>query len=224
MRNRILFILIYFLLQGCLIVTEKELPSKIELGNHLPRLEETLVIIEEFWSDLNPELVDRGNISQSGENSLQKFNNPRITERVKREFATAFAQCRCFQNIVIAFKGIDDLDLLRKKYKNVIRVKLEDYNHSKTMIRTALLTIFTLGLVPTWNFVIKKAEFTVESETLQQPVTFKYDRRVTLYAHIFLFFGLFKEKSVFGRYLQFYDFFQLVSSEIYSQKLIPLDE
>ncbi|AXR68308.1 hypothetical protein [Leptospira mayottensis] len=223
MKNRILFILISFLLQGCLTITEKELPPKIELGNHLPRLEETLVIIEEFWSNVNPELVDLENASKMGENSLQKFRNPLIAGYAKRNFASAFAQCRCFQNIVIAFKGIDDLDLLQKKYKNVIRVKLEDYNDTKTMFGTILLTVFTLGLVPTWNSVIKKAVFTVESETLQHPVTFKYDRRFTLYAHIFLFFGLFKEKSVFGRYPQFYDFFQLASSEIYSQKLIPLD-
>ncbi|MBE8345752.1 hypothetical protein IQA88_18990, partial [Leptospira interrogans serovar Pomona] len=86
------------------------------------------------------------------------------------------------------------------------------------------LTAFTLGLVPTWNSIIKKVEFTVESEKLQHPVTFKYDRRFTLYAHIFLFFGLFNEKSIFGRYAQFYDFFQLASSVIYSQKLIPLDD
>ncbi|EKP14744.1 MULTISPECIES: hypothetical protein [Leptospira] len=224
MKNQILFILISSLLQGCLTVTEKELPPKIELGNHLPRLEETLVIIEEFWSNVNPELVDQENSSITGENSLQKFRNPLIASYAKRNFASAFAQCRCFQNIVIAFKGIDDLDLLRKKYKNVIRVKLEDYNDNKTIFGTILLTTFTLGLVPTWNSIIKKVEFTVESEKLQHPVTFKYDRKFTLYAHIFLFFGLFNEKSIFGRYAQFYDFFQLASSEIYSQKLIPLDD
>ncbi len=173
---------------------------------------------------MNPELVDQENASKMGENSLRKFQNPLIAGYAKRNFASAFAQCRCFQNIAIAFKGIDDLDLLRKKYKNVIRVKLEDYNDSKTVFKTTLLTTFTLGLVPTWNSVIKKAEFTVESETLQQPVTFKYVRRFTLYAHIFLFFGLFSEKSILGRYSQFYDFFQLASSEIYSQKLIPLDD
>ncbi|EMY14341.1 putative lipoprotein [Leptospira weilii str. Ecochallenge] len=224
MKNRILFILIFFVLQGCLTVTEKELPPKIELGNHLPRSKETLVILEKFWSDIDPKLADQENASKIGKDSLRKFQNPLIAGYAKRNFASAFAQCRCFQNIVIAFKGIDDLDFLRKKYKNVIRVKLENYNDTKTVLATTLLRTFTLGLVPTWNSVIQKAEFTVESETLQQPVAFKYDRRFTLYAHIFLFFGLFNEKSVLGRYSQFYDFFQLASSEIYSQKLIPLDD
>ncbi|ADE44171.1 hypothetical protein GS518_14435 [Leptospira interrogans] len=40
---------------------------------------------------------------------------------------------------------------------------------------------------------------------------------------IFLFFQLFKENSVFNGHTEFYIFFKLVSLNIYSQKLIPLD-
>ncbi len=223
LKNRILFIVIGFLLQSCLTITEKELPPKIELGGNLPRLQETLVIIEEFRSNVSPDLVDQEDISQTGDDNLLKFRNPLVGAYEKRFFATTFAQCRCFQNIIIAFKGIDDVDLLRKKFKNVIRVKLVDYNDSKRLTTTILLTTFTLGLIPTWNSFARRVEFTIESESLKEPVTFKYDRRFTLYAHLFLAFGLFKEKNVLSRYPGFYDFFQLVSSEIYSQKLIPLD-
>lgn len=43
------------------------------------------------------------------------------------------------------------------------------------------------------------------------------------YLPIFLFFQLFKENSVFNGHTEFYIFFKLVSLNIYSQKLIPLD-
>ncbi|WP_016752395.1 hypothetical protein [Leptospira kirschneri] len=225
LNNRILFIFLYFVLvlQGCLTVTEKEIPPKIDLGNHLHRLQETLVIIEEFRSNLNLELVNQENISGLGEDHLQKFRNPTVSAITKKNFAGAFAQCRCFQNVVIAFKGIDDIDLLRKKYKNVIRIKLAEYSDNDTLFITFLLTASTLGLIPTWNSFARKAEVTIESDSLTQPVTFNYDRRFKLFAHLFLFFGLFKENSVLNRYTEFYDFFKLVSSDVYSQKLIPLD-
>ncbi|EMO42831.1 hypothetical protein LEP1GSC186_1495 [Leptospira noguchii serovar Autumnalis str. ZUN142] len=222
---RILFIFLYFVLvlQGCLTITEKEIPPKIDLGNNLPRLQETLVIIEEFRTNLKPELANQENISGLGEDQLQRLRNPTFGTMAKRNFAGAFAQCRCFQNVVIAFKGIDDVDLLRKKYKNVIRIQLVEYTDDKTLLITTLLTASTLGLIPTWNSFARKAEITIESDSLTQPVTFNYDRRFKLFAHLFLFFGLFKENSVLNRYTEFYDFFKLVSSEIYSQKLIPLD-
>ncbi|WP_036097182.1 hypothetical protein [Leptospira weilii] len=223
MKNRILFIILFFVLQGCLTVTEKEIPSKIELEKNLIRLEETLVILEEYRVDLNPELVDRENISQTGNDHLKNLRDPRMNRLIKSKFATALAQCRCFQNIVVAVRGIEDVESLRNKYRNVIRVKLEDYYDSKAVLPKVLLTTFTFGLIPTWYSFARKVEFIVESPELKQPAIFKYERRFTLYAHFFLIFGLFNAKSVFSNYAEFSDFFQLLASEIYSQKLIPLD-
>ncbi|EMJ58039.1 hypothetical protein LEP1GSC013_3078 [Leptospira interrogans serovar Valbuzzi str. Duyster] len=97
------------------------------------------MILEEFRSNLNPKLADQENFSGLGEDHLQKFRNPIVNTMAKRNFAGAFAQCRCFQNVVIAFKGIDDVDLLRKKYKNAIRIKLVEYTNNDAFFITTLV-------------------------------------------------------------------------------------
>ncbi|RHX87168.1 hypothetical protein [Leptospira stimsonii] len=223
MNIRSIFFVFTFIFHSCLTVTEKELPPKIEIGLYPARLQETLVVVEEYRNNIDPEKINQEDVYSEGEDQLLQFRDPVIGGRIKRSIATAFADCRCFQNVAVAFKGVDDIDLIKRRYKNIVYVKFAGFFNSQTAFNKILLGTFTLGLVPTWYFGARKAEFSVETNGIRQPSNLKYDRRFTLYSHLFLAYGLFNSKNVFGGYTGFYDLIQLASTEIYSKKFIPLD-